>query len=205
MRIAFLVSGNGSTFQYLVECARNENLPCTAALMISSNPKAYALERAESLKVKSVVIRRKDFTSMDEHAGALLDVLALNHCEFICLCGYLEMVPPQVVQAYRHRIVNIHPALLPSFGGAGMYGKRVHEAAIAYGARITGATVHFVDEEYDQGPILAQQAVRIDPTDTPDTLAVRVQAAEKNLYLGALRLLVHGRIQVDGRIVTILP
>ncbi|MBK8128468.1 MAG: phosphoribosylglycinamide formyltransferase [bacterium] len=205
MRIAYFASGSGSTFQFLVESARTEQLPCDHALLICSNMNAFALSRARELDVPAEVIRRRDFPSPVEHGQALLKALRTAQCDAICLCGFLELIPHAVVQAYRHKIVNIHPALLPAFGGHGMYGKRVHEAVLQYGARITGATVHFVDEEYDHGPVIAQIPVRVDPADTPDSLAARVQAAEKNLYFGALRLLVRDRLRIHDRIVTILP
>ncbi len=205
MRIAFFASGNGSTFQQLVDSLRLENLPAVPALLLCSNRKAFALERARQLGVDSEVLSRKDFLNTSEHGDALLAVLRKHNCDFIFLCGYMELVPPQVVAAFRHRIVNIHPALLPAFGGKGMYGHHVHEAVLAYGSKISGATVHFVDEEYDHGPIIAQQAVMVKPDDTPDTLASRVQNIEKTLYVGALRMIVKGKYIIEGRKVTPLP
>jgi len=205
MRIAYFASGSGSTFQFLVESARAEGLPCVHELLICSNPKAQVLHRAAALGLESTVVRRRDFNSPEEHGQALLAALAAARIDFICLCGYLEFVPQAVVQAFRCRIVNVHPALLPAFGGSGMYGHHVHEAVLKYGARITGATVHFVDEEYDHGPIIAQVAVRVDPADTVETLAARVQAAEKSLYHGVLRLAVRKKIVVQDRSVKILP
>jgi len=205
MRIAFFASGSGSTFQQLVESVRLENLPAEPALLLCSNRKAFVLDRAQQLGIVSEIVSRKDYLNTSEHGEALLSVLQKHNCDFIFLCGYMELVPPQVVAAFRHRIVNIHPALLPAFGGKGMYGHHVHEAVLAYGSKITGATVHFVDEEYDHGPIIAQQAVMVNPDDTPETLAARVQNIEKSLYVGALRILAKGRYTVEGRKVTLLP
>lgn len=205
MRIAFFASGSGSTFQQLVESIRLENLPADPVLLLCSNRKAFVLDRAQQLGVISEIVSRKDYLNTSEHGEALLSVLQKHNCDFIFLCGYMELVPPQVVAAYRHRIVNIHPALLPAFGGKGMYGHHVHEAVLAYGSKITGATVHFVDEEYDHGPIIAQQAVLVNPDDSPETLAARVQNIEKSLYVGALRILAKGRYSVEGRKVTLLP
>ncbi|MCB1059244.1 MAG: phosphoribosylglycinamide formyltransferase [Calditrichaeota bacterium] len=204
MRIAFFVSGNGSTFEHLVRAMRMEQMPAAPALLLCSSKKAVALDRAKNLEIESRVVRRRDFLDTSEHADALLNVLRESKIDAICLCGYMELVPPQVVTEFRHRIINIHPALLPAFGGQGMFGRHVHEAVIAYGAKITGATVHFVDEEYDHGPVLAQQALAVLPTDTPESLAVRVQEIEKSLYVGALRLFTKGRVKIDGRKVTIL-
>lgn len=205
MRIAFFASGNGSTFQTLVESIKLEKLPAVPALLLCTNRKAFALERARHLEVPAELVSRKDFLSTTEHAAALLDVLKKYECDFIFLCGYMELVPPQVVAAFRHRILNIHPALLPAFGGKGMYGHHVHEAVIAYGAKISGATVHFVDEEYDHGPVIAQQAVVVKADDSPESLAHRVQTIEKSLYVGALRAIVSGRYQIVGRKVILLP
>lgn len=205
MRLAFFASGNGSTFQHLVETIVRENLPATAALLVCTREDAFAVERARSLKIPSVILSRKQFGSTEEHARALLTVLEENSIEFVFLCGHLELVPRAVVAAYHQRMLNIHPALLPAFGGSGMYGRRVHDAVLAYGARISGATVHFVDEEYDHGPILAQQIVLVQPHDTAESLGARVQTAEKGLYAGALRLIVKRRVQVNDRKVTILP
>ncbi|MBK6766282.1 MAG: phosphoribosylglycinamide formyltransferase [bacterium] len=205
MRIAFFASGNGSTFQHLVETISKEALPARAALLICSNPEAFALKRAADLNIPSNLVARKNFASTQEHGDALLKVLEEHNCDFIFLTGYLEFVPPQVVAKFRHRIVNIHPALLPAFGGKGMYGQRVHEAVLEFGARVTGATVHFVDEEYDHGPIIAQQVVLVQPADTPQSLAARVQTIEKGLYAGVLRMIAAQRVVVSGRKVTLLP
>ncbi len=205
MRLAFFASGNGSTFQYLVEVIRNESLPADPAVLICSRPDAFVVERARLLNVPVEIVSRKSFSTRDEHSAALSEALERHRCDYILLAGYLELVPLPVVARFRNRIVNVHPALLPAFGGKGMYGRRVHEAVIEYGARISGATVHFVDEEYDRGPILAQQAVAVLPNDTPESLAERVQIVEKNLYAGALRLILSQRVIVTGRKVKILP
>lgn len=205
MRIAFFASGNGSTFQHLVETLSKESLPAEAALLVCSNPSALAVKRAAELNIPSEIIARKQFTSVHEHGDALLRALDSYRCDFIFLAGFVEFVPPHVVAKFRHRIVNVHPALLPSFGGTGMYGRRVHEAVLEYGARLTGATVHFVDEEYDHGPIIAQQAVMVLPGDSPESLAARVQIMEKGLYAGVLRMIAAQRVVVNGRKVTLLP
>jgi phosphoribosylglycinamide formyltransferase-1 len=205
LRVAFFVSGNGSTFEHLAEKMISEFIPAVPALVVSSSPKAYALLRAERLGIPSSVIARKNFASPAEHAQALLQALHEHHCNFIALAGYLEWIPPEVVREFRHRMLNIHPALLPAFGGKGMYGMNVHKAVIEYGARLSGATVHFVDEEYDHGPILAQQAVLVSPNDTPEMLAERVHEIELHLYANAIRLVAQSRVRVQNRKVVILP
>jgi len=138
-------------------------------------------------------------SSGDGHADALLKLLKKHRIDLIALAGYLKKVPPVVVAAYRHRMLNIHPALLPDFGGAGYYGMRVHAAVLASGAQQSGATVHFVDNEYDTGPILLQDRVPVMPDDTPAKLAKRVLALEHRLYPQALQLLAQGLVRIDGR------
>jgi len=138
-------------------------------------------------------------SSGDGHANALLKLLKKHRIDLIALAGYLKKVPPVVVAAYRHRMLNIHPALLPDFGGAGYYGMRVHAAVLASGAQQSGATVHFVDNEYDTGPILLQDRVPVMPDDTPAKLAKRVLALEHRLYPQALQLLAQGLVRIDGR------
>ncbi|NUO17984.1 phosphoribosylglycinamide formyltransferase [bacterium] len=205
MRIAFFASGNGSTFQSLVECIRAEKIAAEPALLICTKDNAYVLERALSLGIPCEIIARRNYHDGAAHAAAMLETLEKFNCDWIFLCGYMELVPPQVVSAFRNKIVNIHPALLPAFGGKGMYGARVHEAVLNYGAKVTGATVHFVDEEYDHGPVIAQQVVMVRPDDTVERLGERVQNAEKNLYRGALKVLASGKYEINGRIVKFIP
>ncbi len=174
MRIAVAVSGGGSNLQALLD-----SLPATGpakiALVLSNSAKAGGLARAEVKGVTTAVLR--DFTSAEEW----LALLEGHGIELIVLAGYLKLVPPEVIAAFRGRVLNVHPALLPAFGGPGMYGKRVHEAVIAAGVPESGCTVHLVDEEYDRGEILAQARVPVLPGDTADTLAARVLAEEHKL------------------------
>ena len=174
MRIAVAVSGGGSNLQALLDSLPAAG-PARIALVLSNTPKAGGLARAESKGVTTAVFR--DFTS-----GAEWMALLEGHgIELIVLAGYLKLVPSEVISAYRGRILNIHPALLPAFGGPGMYGKRVHEAVLAAGATESGCTVHLVDEEYDRGAILARGRVPVLPGDTPDQLAARVLEVEHRL------------------------
>jgi len=205
LRIAFFVSGNGTLFETIATRCRNGELPAEPVLLISSNPEAPALERARRLDVPAKVLRRQDYPAGEDFARALLSELESRAVNFVCLAGYLKLVPPSVVQAFRHRMLNIHPALLPAFCGKGLYGRRVHEAVLECGARISGATVHLVDEEYDHGPIVLQRAVFVHEDDTPETLERRVHAIEHDLYTEAVRLFAEGRIVVTGRQVTIVP
>ena len=172
VRVAVLVSGGGTNLQALLDALHDSPI-ARIARVISSRPDAGALERARRAGVPTTVLR---------DAGDPAEVLsALAGAQLVVLAGYLKLVHASVVARFRGRIINIHPALLPDFGGAGMYGRRVHEAVLASGAKESGATVHFVEEEFDRGAIIAQEKVRIESGDTPDTLAARVLKAEHRL------------------------
>ena len=174
MRVAVAVSGGGSNLQALLDSLPAAG-PARIALVLSNSAKAGGLARAEAKGVTTAVLR-------DHASGAeWLALLEAHGIELIVLAGYLKLVPPEVIAAFRGRIVNVHPALLPAFGGPGMYGKRVHEAVIAAGATESGCTVHLVDEEYDRGEILAQARVPVLPGDTAESLAARVLAEEHRL------------------------
>jgi len=172
VRVAVLVQCGGTNLQALLDTLHDSPI-ARIARVISSRPDAGALERARRAGVPTTVLR---------DAGDPTEVLsALAGAQLVVLAGYLKLVHTSVVARFRGRIINIHPALLPDFGGAGMYGRRVHEAVLASGAKESGATVHFVDEEFDRGAIIAQEKVRIEAGDTPDTLAARVLEAEHRL------------------------
>lgn len=205
LRIAFFVSGNGTLFETIANRCLSGNIAADPVLVVASAPDIPALERAERLDVPAVVIRRQDYATGDDFSEALATVLEESGANFICLAGYLKLVPLKIVRAFSGRILNIHPALLPAFGGKGMYGSRVHEAVLEYGSRITGATVHVVDEEYDHGPIVLQRAIFVTNDDTAETLAHRVHAIEHDLYSDAVRLFAENRIQISGRHIIILP
>jgi formyltetrahydrofolate-dependent phosphoribosylglycinamide formyltransferase len=205
LRIAFLVSGNGTLFEHLTVKMREGAINATPALVISSHPGAPAIERARRLDVPCTVLRREDYATEEEFCRAILDTLNQHHVNFVCLAGYLKLVPHSIVERFRHRMLNIHPALLPAFGGKGMYGRKVFEAAIEYGVRIHGVTVHLVDDEYDHGPIVLQRAVFVALDDTPDTLQARVHSIEYDLYADAVKLFAADRVQVNGRRVHLLP
>ena len=203
MRLAVFASGGGTNFQAILNAVESGTLPITAALCLSNTPKAGALARAERHGVPTAVLDPRDFETEAPYVEALMGVLGEHGVNFIALAGYLRKIPAAVVSAFRGRMVNIHPALLPAFGGKGLYGRRVHEAVLAYGVRWTGATVHLVDEEYDTGPIVLQEPVPVMAGDTTDSLAARVLRVEHRLYPQALRLFAEGRVQIEGRIVQI--
>ncbi|PYP31797.1 MAG: phosphoribosylglycinamide formyltransferase [Gemmatimonadetes bacterium] len=182
MRVAVLVSGSGSNLQALLDALRPGG-PAHVVHVISSRPGAGALERARKAGVSTTVL------ADTQDAGELL--AALRDTDLAVLAGYLQRIPPAVVARFRLRLINIHPALLPAFGGPGMYGRRVHEAVLASGAPISGATVHYVDEEYDRGPIIAQWPVPVRAGDTPESLAVRVLEVEHRLLPRVVLELAH--------------
>ena len=184
MRLAVFASGGGSNLQAILDCG-----DFNIVLVVSNTPRAGALERARRAGVDTAVLDPAGYCGEAAYVAALIAALDDRDVDAIALAGYLRKIPAAVVAAYRGSMVNIHPALLPAFGGKGLYGRRVHEAVIKAGVRESGATVHFVDEEYDTGPILLQDSVPVYPDDTPDSLAGRVLALEHALYPRALRLL----------------
>ncbi len=179
LNVAVFASGGGSNFQALLG-HHAERAPWRVAVLIC-NREAGAMDHALEAGVEAVIIPTKD-RDLADVARDTLDVLDRHGVEVILLCGYLRLLPPDVVERYSGRIVNIHPALLPDFGGKGMYGMNVHRAVVASGVEVTGATVHFVDEEYDQGSILAQWQVSVRPSDTAEDVAARVLRVEHELY-----------------------
>lgn len=193
LTLAIFVSGRGSNFRAVQSAIDEGRLDARIALLVSSRDDAAALEYAQSRGIPVHVARGEAGTGV-----VLVEVLSSHGVDFIALCGYLKLVPAEVVRAWRDRMLNIHPALLPAFGGHGMYGHHVHEAVIASGARLSGATVHLVSEEYDRGPIVLQRAVEVRDDDTPDTLAARVLSIEHTLLPEALQLFARNRVLVSG-------
>lgn len=189
-RVAVLVSGGGTNLQALLDSERRgENPNGSICLVLASKPGVYALQRAADAGVKGVVVSRKAFATAEEFDEALLYELQSNRIDVVVLAGFLSVLGEKVIAAYRNRILNVHPSLIPSFCGPGFYGLRVHEAALARGVKITGATVHLVNEECDGGPILLQKAVAVQPDDTPETLQKRVMVeAEWQLLPQALAM-----------------
>lgn len=196
MKIAVLVSGGGTNLQAILESERRgENPNGKVTLVVASKPGVYALERAASFGVPTAVVSRKDYATSEEFDAALLSVLQENGIELVVLAGFLSVLGPSVIAAYPNRILNVHPSLIPSFCGPGFYGLRVHEAALARGVKLTGATVHFVNEVCDGGPILLQKAVEIQPGDTPEVLQKRVMVeAEWKLLPCAIAMVCNGEV-----------
>lgn len=195
-RIAVLVSGGGTNLQALLDAQRRgENPNGEIVLVIASNPGAYALKRAEGAGIEHMVLSRKELGA-EGFDNALLAALAAHKIDLVVLAGFLSILGQKVTDAYARRIINVHPALIPSFCGAGFYGLRVHEAALAYGVKVTGATVHFVNEIPDGGQIILQKAVDILPGDTPEILQKRVmEQAEWVILPRAVALWCSGEIK----------
>ncbi len=206
-RIAVLVSGGGTNLQALLDAqARGELKNGRIVLVLSSAEGAYALTRAENAGVETCVKARKAFASNREMTRAILDVLREKEIDLVVLAGFLHILTDELVAAYPNAILNVHPALIPSFCGAGYYGLKVHEKALEYGVKVTGATVHFVTEEPDGGPIVLQKAVAIQEGDTAEILQKRVmEEAEWKLLPRAVSLFCEDRLSVEGRTVHILP
>ena len=206
VRIAVLVSGGGTNLQALIDAqSRGELKNGRIAAVLSSRPDAYALERAARAGIPGYVVARKDFASNREMTVALVDKLRELDIGLVVLAGFLHILTGEMVVAFPNAILNDHPALIPSFWGAGYYGLNVQEAALAYGVKLTGATVNFVNEEPDGGPIVLQKAVEILEGDTPEVLQRRVmEQAEWHILPQAVSLFCEGRLRVEGRIVHIL-
>ena len=206
INIAVLVSGGGTNLQALIDAQQAGKIENgRIALVVSSNPNAFALERAAKADIPTAVLRRKDFGTADSYAGALDTLLREKGIGLIVLAGFMTVLPDSFCRLYENRIINVHPSLIPSFCGEGYYGLRVHEAALAKGVKVTGATVHFVSEVVDGGAIIAQKAVEVEEDDTPEVLQRRVmEQAEWELLPKAVSLFCEGRLSVDGSRVRIL-
>lgn len=202
--IAVLVSGGGTNLQALIDAqAAGKIENGSIRLVVSSNPEAFALERATKASILSAVLRRRDFDSAEDYGAALTALLEEYEIGLIVLAGFMTVLPDSFCRQYENRIINVHPSLIPSFCGAGYYGLRVHEAALAKGVKVTGATVHFVSEVVDGGAIIAQKAVEVEDGDTPEILQKRVmEQAEWILLPQAVSDFCAGRLHVNGAWVT---
>lgn len=202
LKVAVFASGKGSNVRALLDAVSQGKVPRThIVLVLSNNSAAGALAIARERGIAAVHLSRMQFESDGRYESALSDCLRSHGANFIALAGYMKKIPNSIVRDFKNRIINIHPALLPAFGGEGMYGARVHEAVIASGARVSGATVHLVDEEYDRGSVVLQREVPVLPGDSSDTLAKRVLAVEHEIYPEALRLFAEDRVRIEnGRV-----
>jgi phosphoribosylglycinamide formyltransferase-1 len=205
LRLAVLASGGGTNLQAIVDATEREEIDARVVLVISNNSDAGALQRARTHGIAAVHLSGRQFATQEEFDAHLLEVLAEHQVDLVILAGYMKLVSPGVVKAYRHRMLNIHPALLPCFGGKGMYGLKVHRAVIESGAKVSGVSVHIVDEQYDHGPIVAQRVVPVLDEDTPEILAKRVLVQEHQIYKEVIQLFAENRVRVQGNRVRIRP
>jgi phosphoribosylglycinamide formyltransferase 1 len=202
LKCAVFASGGGTNFQSLIDHKKSGELHADFALVVGNNSGAKAFERARANNIPVLHIAPSHFASEQEYTAQLSTALESQGIELIILAGYMKLLPVEIVRKYRNRIVNIHPALLPAFGGKGMYGHFVHEAVIAAGVKITGVTVHFVDEEYDHGAIIYQATVPVLDSDTPETLAQSVLKVEHDSYWRAIEIIAQGKYRiVDRRVI----
>ena len=201
--IGVFISGGGSNLQAIIDGIDNGDIKARISFVVSSREGVYGLERARERGIPYAVVSKGDYRDSNSFGNAILKLLEEGRVDMVVLAGYLNILPTEVVEKYRNRIINVHPSLIPAFCGQGYYGKRVHQAVLDHGVKITGATVHFEDEGTDTGPILMQKPVEVLPEDDVNTLAERVLKVEHQLLPKALKLLVEGRILVDGRRVII--
>lgn len=197
IRLAVLLSGGGTTLQNLLDRIAAGRLRAQVVAVVSSSADAFGLERARRAGIPAAAVSRKEAGSREEFSRRLFDQCRQAGADLVCLAGFLQLI--QVPDDFLGRVMNIHPSLIPAFCGKGYYGHHVHEAVLAYGAKVSGCTVHFADNEYDHGPIILQRPVPVFDDDTPDTLAARVFEAECDAYPEAIRLFAEGRLKFDGR------
>lgn len=200
LKIAVCVSGGGTNLQAVIDGIENKTITNTKiAAVISNNPGAYALERAKMHGIEGVCISPKQFPDRESFNQAFLERLDSYQVDLVVLAGFLVVIPEMVIKKYRNRIINVHPSLIPSFCGTGYYGLKVHEGALARGVKVTGATVHFVDEGTDTGPIILQQPVAVEQGDTPEILQRRVmEQAEWKILPRAIDLIANGKVRTEN-------
>ena len=209
LHLAVLLSGGGTTFQYIQDQIDAEKLDAKIQVVLSSNKHAQGLKRAAHHGIPHFAFHRAEYTqahgdlAMERFNDDMLAAMDQFPVDLVVCAGFMSYLSNRFIQTWRNRIINTHPALIPSFCGQDHYGRHVHEAAIAYGVKVSGCTIHFVDEHYDHGAIIMQQCVPVYNDDTADTLSARVQAAEKPLFVQAINYIAQGRVTIQGRNVLI--
>lgn len=202
LKIAVFASGKGSNLKAIIDAINSKELSNVEITCVISNRKdAGALEIARVNGIPAYFLNLKDFSSEEEFVSEVLQVLQRHSVNFIVLAGYLKLLNPLIVKSFRNRILNIHPALLPKYGGKGMYGLNVHRAVLANGEKYSGVTVHIVDEEYDHGPIIMQEKVEISPDETPESLEKKIQLVEHRIYPQAIKLFADEKIKIGSEII----
>jgi formyltetrahydrofolate-dependent phosphoribosylglycinamide formyltransferase len=202
LRLAVLLSGGGTTLQNLIDRCASGRLPAQVVLVVASRADAFGLERARRAGVPTAIVSRKEAGTLETFSRTIFDRCRQASADLVCLAGFMQLL--QIPDDFLGRVMNIHPALIPAFCGHGYYGNRVHEAVLAYGAKVSGCTVHFADNQYDHGPIILQRVVAVRDDDTPETLAARVHEQENEAYPEAIRLFGEARLHLEGRRVRIL-
>lgn len=201
LKLAVLLSGSGRTLDNIQQAIHDKQLNAVVSIVVSSNPDVYGVQRAAKLGLPCVTVNRKDFADSRSFSDELWKHVTASGAQLVCLAGFLCLI--SIPKAYENKVVNIHPALLPAFGGKGMYGKHVHKAVLETGCKVSGCTVHMADDTYDTGPILVQRTCPVLEDDTPDTLAARVFEQECIAFPEALRMLEEGRVTFQGRVARI--
>lgn len=204
VNIGILISGSGTNLQAIIDNINEGNIDGEIKLVISNKKDAYGLVRAKEAGIETLYLDRKEFSSDKEYNKKIMEEFTKRDVELVVLAGYLRILSKEFVQKYKNRIINIHPSLIPSFCGEGCYGELVHKMVLDYGAKITGATVHFVDEGTDTGPIILQKAVKVEDDDTVESLKEKVLKIEHELLPEAIRLYCQGRLSVQGRKVKVV-
>lgn len=197
LRLAVFSSHNGSNFQSIIDAINSNNLSAEIVCLITNNSNAYCIERAKQNGIPFYHISSHTHPNAEDYENALIEILKKHQTELIILAGYMKIVPSSIINLFKNKILNIHPALLPKFGGKGMFGLNVHKAVLDAGEKFTGATVHLVDEIYDNGRILNQMTVEVSHEDTPETLAEKVLTIEHKLYPITIQLIAEGKILLD--------
>lgn len=201
MNIAIFASGSGSNAEAIMKAQKEGRLSAKIGLVVTNKAKAGVIQRAAAYNAPYVVLNKKDFANEEEYVDSLIYALDEKNIDFVVLAGYLQLIPARLVEKFRNRITNIHPALLPSFGGKGYYGHKVHEAVLDAGCKVSGVTVHIVDEKYDRGPIISQKSVPVFDDDSAKSLAERILIEEHKIYPETLQLFAEGRVEVsEGRV-----
>ncbi len=198
MKLAVFVSGRGTNLLNIIKKHEDGFLKSEVALVISDH-QCEAIESSRNAGIRTKVVDTKGFATEADFGKAVLDTLSESKIDFVVLAGFLKKIPNIVVESFKNKIINIHPALLPSFGGKGMYGMKVHQAVIDYGCKVSGVTVHIVDTEYDHGPVVLQKCVAVDSTDTPETLAGKIHVVEYELLPEAIKLFEDNSATIEGR------
>lgn len=197
LRLAVLLSGHGTTLQNLIDRIADGRLAARIVLVLSDHADAYGLERAANAGLSTAVVERPDCSTREEFGQRIFQQIRASDADLVCLAGFMRLLP--IPDDFKNRVMNLHPSLIPAFCGKGYYGMHVHNAVIEYGAKVTGCTVHFADNQYDHGPIIVQKPVPVYDDDTAETLARRVHQQECETYPEAIRLFAEGRLRVEGR------